>query len=189
MNDSESLSLKGQFLIAMPRLLDPNFFKTVTCLSEHSKEGALGVIINRIFPSFTLKDIFNELNIGCVPEVLILPVHIGGPVNTNQLFVLHGPPFEWEACHQVSSTLALSNSRDILEAIGMNRGPELFLISLGCAGWAPGQLEWEIKENSWLTTDIVEDIIYKTPLESRWDETVKKMGIDPAFLTDFAGRA
>jgi len=93
MNDSESLSLKGQFLIAMPRLLDPNFFKTVTCLSEHSKEGALGVIINRIFPSFTLKDIFNELNIGCVPEVLILPVHIGGPVNTNQLFVLHGPPF------------------------------------------------------------------------------------------------
>jgi len=71
----------------------------------------------------------------------------------------------------------------------MNRGPELFLISLGCAGWAPGQLEWEIKENSWLTTDIVEDIIYKTPLESRWDETVKKMGIDPAFLTDFAGRA
>ena len=189
MKDSSSVSLKGQFLIAMPRLMDPNFYKTVTCLTEHSHEGALGIIINRIFPSLTLKDLFDELKIGCVPKTISIPVHIGGPVHTNQLFVLHGPPFEWEGCHRISSSLALSNTRDVFEAIAMDQGPESFIVSLGCAGWAPGQLESEIKENSWLTSNVMDDIIFNAPIESRWDETVKKMGIDPAFLTDSAGYA
>ena len=189
MNESSSFYLKGQLLIAMPRLLDPNFYKTVTCLSDHTGEGALGIIVNRIFTSLSIKDIFKELNIDYRPEAAAIPVHIGGPVHTHQLFVLHGPPFEWEACHRILPSLGLSNSRDILQAIATEKGPESFIVSLGCAGWGPGQLESEIKENTWLTTHIVEDIIFNTPIEARWNETVKQMGIDPVFLTDSAAHA
>ena len=174
MEKSKSFSLQGQFLIAMPRLLDPNFFKTVTCLSHHSREGALGIVINRVFPSLSLKDIFDELKIDCTSRSTSIPVHMGGPVHTNQLFMLHGPPFEWEACHQISLSLGLSNSRDILEAIAGGKGPQSFIISLGC---------------SWLTYNIIEDMIFNTPIDNRWDETVKQMGIDPMSLADSAGHA
>ena len=69
------------------------------------------------------------------------------------------------------------------------QGPENFLVILGCAGWGPGQLEMEIKENSWLTCPGDEEIIFKLPHEGRWATAVKKLGIDPASLTDFSGHA
>jgi putative transcriptional regulator len=115
--------------------------------------------------------------------------YILGPVHTNELFVLHGPPFEWEGCHMITPSLAMSNTRDILEAIGMGEGPDSFFISLGCAGWGPGQLDMEIKENAWLNCSIAEEIIFDTPIESRWDATVRKMGVDPTSLSEIAGHA
>jgi len=187
--NSDSFSLQGQFLIAMPKLSDPNFFKTVTCLTHHTREGALGIIINRVFPSLSIKDIFDELKIECTSRSAAISVHVGGPVHTDQLFVLHDSPFGWESCQRVSQSLGISTSRDILEAIAVEKDPKSFLISLGCAGWGPGQLERELKENSWLTFNITEDMIFNTPIDSRWDEAVRQMGIDPMFLADSAGHA
>jgi putative transcriptional regulator len=89
----------------------------------------------------------------------------------------------------ITPSLAMSNTRDILEAIAIGKGPEAFLITLGCAGWGPGQLEAEIKENAWLNYPIFEENIFKMPVESRWEEAVKKMGIDPTLLSDKAGHA
>jgi len=76
-----------------------------------------------------------------------------------------------------------------LEAIAAGRGPESFLISLGCAGWGPGQLESEIKENAWLTQPLFEENIFVLPVDVRWTEALKKMGVDPALLSDTAGHA
>ncbi len=89
----------------------------------------------------------------------------------------------------VTPYLAMSNTRDILDAIAMGRGPELYIISLGCAGWGPGQLESEIKENAWLTCPVFEDVVFDIPVDARWNETVRKMGIDPFLLSDTAGHA
>jgi putative transcriptional regulator len=83
----------------------------------------------------------------------------------------------------------MSNTKDILESIASGKGPELFIITLGCAGWGPGQLEAEIKENAWLTYPIFEENIFKMPVEIRWEEAVKKMGINPTLLSDTAGHA
>ncbi|GBC60015.1 DUF179 domain-containing protein [Desulfonema ishimotonii] len=83
----------------------------------------------------------------------------------------------------------MSNTRDILEAIAAGKGPESYLISLGCAGWGPGQLEAEIKQNSWLTCPATEEIIFNVPGEKRWEAAVKKIGIDPALLSDTVGHA
>ncbi len=182
-------SLKGQFLIAMPALMDPNFYQTVTFICEHTADGAVGLVVNRVHDTLTLKNIFTELELTVHTDIGSLPVHIGGPVNINQIFVLHGPPFEWEGCLKVSPNIAMSNTMDIFSALSVGAGPKSFIVSLGCAGWGPGQLESELKQNAWLTGPAPEDIIFTIPFEMRWQEAVKKMGIDPALLTGAAGHA
>jgi putative transcriptional regulator len=182
-------SLKGHFLMAMPGLLDPNFSQTVTCICEHTDQGAMGIVINRILESLRAKNIFDELSIRCSRNAEDLPVYIGGPVHSGELFILHGPPFTWGATLQVTASLGLSNTSDILEAIAAGRGPESFLISLGCAGWGPGQLEHEIKENAWLTQPVFEENIFVLPFYERWAAALKKMGVDPVVLSDTAGHA
>lgn len=181
--------LKGQFLIAMPTLADPNFFQTVTCMSEHSAGGAVGIVINRTHSVLCCGDILKELKVAHIEEVKSLPVHIGGPVHMGEIFILHGPPLQWEGSLQITPTLAMSNTMDILKAIAMGRGPSAFIIALGCAGWGPGQLEAEIRENAWLTGPVFEDLIFKIPTVSRWEEALRKNGIDPHLLSGQAGHA
>ena len=182
-------SLKGQFLLAMPSLIDPNFHQTVTSICEHNENGAMGIIINRVHHSLTAKDIFQELNIEHAPGSDTIPIHLGGPVHLGEIFVLHGPPFEWEATLMITPSVAMTNTRDILEAVAMCKGPRAFIITLGCAGWGPGQLESEIKENAWLNYPIFEENIFDMPVELRWEEAVKKLGIDPTLLSNTAGHA
>lgn len=184
-----SITLKGQFLLAMPGLADPNFYQTVTCICEHNESGAMGIIVNRVHHSLTAKDIFDELSIENASGAEAIPIHLGGPVHIGEIFILHGPPFKWKSSLMITPSLAMSNTKDILKAIAMARGPREFIISLGCAGWGPGQLEAEIKENAWLNYPIFEENIFDRPIETRWEEAVKKMGIDPLLLSDTAGHA
>jgi putative transcriptional regulator len=189
MGDDYPASLKGHILMAMPGLSDPNFAQTVTCICEHNADGAMGIIVNRLHEGLFAKDIFEELAIACSPERHGTSVHAGGPVHAGELFVLHGVPPEWEATLRVTPSLGVSNTRDILEAIAGGRGPAAFLISLGCAGWGPGQLEAEIKENAWLTQPADEDVLFRLPVEVRWEEALKKIGVDPMLLSDTPGHA
>lgn len=182
-------TLKGHFLLAMPSLRDPNFHQTVTCMCEHNSEGALGLVVNRVHDALSAKDIFEELKIDYTAETQSIQIHIGGPVHVTEIFVLHGPPFDWQACMKITPTLAMSNTRDIIESIALGRGPDSFIVALGCAGWGPGQLEDEIKQNAWLTYPVFEENIFKLPVETRWEEAVKKLGIDPALLSSKAGHA
>ncbi|MCU0558904.1 MAG: YqgE/AlgH family protein [Desulfobacterales bacterium] len=182
-------SLKGHFLMAMPGLTDPNFSLTVTCLCEHSAQGAMGIVINRRHELLSGKDLFEELDIACGPNAGQIPVHIGGPVHAGEIFILHGQPFGWEGSLMVTPTLALSNTRDILEALALGRGPTSFLISLGCAGWGPGQLEMEIRDNAWLTHPVFDEAIFALPLAARWEEAVRRIGVSPAMLSGTAGNA
>ena len=189
MQDKNPASLKGHFLTAMPGLADPNFSYTVTCVCEHTPEGTLGIVINRPHPSLTAKLIFDELKLPYVGASQNAPIYVGGPVHMDQIFILHGPPFEWDGCLNVTTDLAMSNTLDILKAIALGNGPQLFMIALGCAGWGAGQLESEIKNNSWLTTPANHDIIFNIAVDQRWAAAVKQMGIDPALLSIHAGHA
>ena len=182
-------SFKGQFLIAMPGLADPNFYQSVTCLSEHNPKGAMGIVITRVHPEINAKMIFDELQISTLTGVDKIPVYIGGPVHMNELFVLHGAPFNWEGSMMVNRELALSNSRDILNAIAMGRGPKAFIVALGCAGWGPGQLEREIRSNAWITGPYSPDIVFQMEVDRRWEAGMQKIGIDPVLLSDTAGHA
>lgn len=187
--ENQSGSLKGHFLIAMPNLRDPNFHQTVTIICEHNPEGAFGIVVNRIHDTITAADIFKELKIDFEPGVADIPIHIGGPVHIGEIFIVHGPPLNWEASLMVTSGIALSNTWDILEAIAQSRGPQPVMMTLGCAGWGPGQLDAELRENAWLTTPAVGEIVFGCPVERRWGEAVRRMGIDPALLAHTAGNA
>ncbi len=175
--------------MAMPGLADPNFAHTVTCICEHSPQGAVGIVVNHVHALLSAKDIFEELEIGYAPHAESIPIHLGGPVHMDEIFVLHGPPFGWMSCLTITPFLAMSSTRDILEAAAMDRGPQSFLIALGCAGWGPQQLESEIRGNAWLTSPASEDILFQTPAEGRWENALRNMGIDPTFLSDMAGHA
>lgn len=181
--------LKQQFLMAMPGLKDPNFSQTVNCICEHSSMGAFGIVVNRLHPFLTAKAIFDEFNLRYREPLGSIPVFWGGPVHEQEVFILHGPPLQWEGSVRVSETLSMSNTFDVLHAIAMEQGPMAFLIILGCAGWGPGQLEAEIKANAWMTGPVNESIIFETPVEKRWEEAMKGIGIDPSLLADTAGHA
>lgn len=189
MENKHPTSLKGQFLTSMPGLLDPNFYQTVTCICEYTQGGTVGIVVNRVHPALTGKDIFEELNLKYRPEAESIPIHIGGPVHIGEIFLLHGPPFGWEGCLMITPSLAMSNTKDIMAALATGRGPRSFIIALGCAGWASGQLEGEIRENAWLIGPVYEEIIFDMPIEDRWEGTMKKMGINPTQLMDTAGHA
>lgn len=189
MADDRFISMKGHFLIAMPELSDPNFSKTVTCVCEHTQAGALGLIINRTHPVVKSEQIFNEFKMDTAEGVGTDPVHTGGPVQLDEIFILHGEPFDWKGTLQITPELALSNTIDVLEAMAAGKGPEPAIMMLGCAGWGPGQLEMEIQQNAWLTLQVSIPVIFETPVENRWDESLKLLGVDPLLLTSTAGHA
>lgn len=182
-------SLADHFLIAMPALADPNFARGVTLICQHDDSGAMGLVINRL-SDFTLGDVLRQLDLAT--EVIGLaaqPVLLGGPVQPERGFVLHDDPRDWGSTLRFGQGLAVSTSRDILEAMARGDGPARALLALGYAGWTAGQLEAEIGENAWLTVPADQGIIFDTPLEGRWRAAAHSLGIDLSLLADGAGHA
>ncbi len=179
--------LNNQFIIAMPSLLDPIFHHTVTFLCQHTKEGALGIVINRS-ADMKLGAIFKQMDIrASSPEVADITVYAGGPVQQERGFVVHTSGREWDMTIPVSEDISLTTSRDVIEAIAVGEGPEKYLIALGYAGWSEGQLEKEILSNSWLNTPSAKQILFDTPINQRWNAAADQIGININRLTTPAG--
>jgi len=89
----------------------------------------------------------------------------------------------------VSSTLHLTTSKDVLENIAQQQGPEDFILILGYAGWDAGQLELEIQDNHWLLVPADAEIIFHTPPELRWALSAQSIGIDKSHLSSQIGHA
>ena len=178
-----------QFLIAMPNLADPNFFHSVTLICEHSEEGAMGLVINRPMDDVNLGVVLAHMGIEGGARLGSTPIYSGGPVQPERGFVLHSPPTEWNSTLRLGTDLAVTTSRDILEALAAGRGPEQFIVTLGYAGWGPGQLEQEIADNAWLTTPADKAILFDLPAARRWESAAKHLGIDLNLLSGEAGHA
>ncbi|MEC7433141.1 MAG: YqgE/AlgH family protein, partial [Pseudomonadota bacterium] len=120
---------------------------------------------------------------------LDLPVYTGGPVQPERGFVLHSPGRQWKNTARVTDGVFLTTSRDILESIGRDEGPESFLVALGYSGWGEGQLEEELGSNAWLTCPASTDILFRTPADQRYQAVLRLMGIDLNQLSDSVGHA
>ena len=184
-------SLGNQFLIAMPELEDPNFFRTVTLICQHDENGALGVIINRTVGSLSINDVLRQFSLP-KPESGHLghqPIYVGGPVHNELGLVLHRGLGDWQSTLKVGGQLGLTSSRDVLEAIAHSGGPEDCLLVLGYAGWGAGQLDFEIQQNAWLTVPADPRIIFEVDVEQRWAQAATSLGVDITTLNAGAGHA
>jgi len=185
----QSVNLTDQFLIAMPAMTDPYFSGTLVYICEHNDQGALGVIVNRPL-DMTLAALFERIEVPLNTAGFDrMPVYFGGPVQTDRGFVLHQPVGGWQSTLAVNDHIGLTSSRDILQSMSDVGEPNDVLVSLGYAGWAAGQLEWELSQNAWLTVAASPDIIFGLPPEERLPAAMQLLGIDFARLSDVAGHA
>ncbi len=187
--DSVSGSLSNHFLIAMPGMADPYFAKTLTLICEHSDKGAIGVVVNKPI-DLTLASLFGEINIALDDAVLReTNVLFGGPVLMDRGFVLHQPLGDWNSTLKINDELGLTTSKDILEAIAAGTGPSRVLVTLGYAGWGPGQLEDEVARNGWLSVDANADVVFTLPPAERLGAAMALLGLNYGNLSDVAGHA
>ena len=190
----ENINLTGQFLIAMPAVTDPYFSKTITYICTHNQDGAMGVIVNRA-TDITLTDLFEQIKLDSSSTALLeKTVHYGGPVQIDRGFILHTPLIEYNSTILIANTIALTTSKDILEAAAEDNAPEKMLVALGYAGWTPGQLEEEMLNNTWLSLDTnnlhdIHALIFDAPNHEKFDLAMQLMGLNLANLSDVAGHA
>ncbi|MDD2721222.1 MAG: YqgE/AlgH family protein [Gallionella sp.] len=182
-------NLTNHFLIAMPAMQEGFFAGTLTYICEHNENGALGIVVNRPI-SLTLGEMFSQISIPLHDSRLEnMQVHVGGPVQTERGFVLHDMGRDWQSTLRINDKLALTTSKDILEAVGSGSGPDNLLITLGYAGWEQGQIEHEINENIWLTVPANTRILFDLPAEARLPAAMALLGVDYASLVEDAGHA
>lgn len=185
--------MKGKLLLSMPNMSDPRFFKSVIFICSHDDQGAMGLVINNPMPGMNFKQLLAQLNIKDNPEhedmLEKISVMSGGPVETARGFLLHGNDFMKEDTIKIDDNIAVTGTIDAMKDIAAGNGPDNMIFVLGYAGWGEGQLEEEIQQNAWLTTDADNDIIFRAKPEDQWDRAVKRLGIDPSMLSGMAGRA
>ncbi len=186
---TQTMNLTNHFLIAMPAMADPNFVRTLTFICEHNEQGALGIIVNRPI-DMDVATLFERIDIPFnVPGMGGQPIYFGGPVQTERGFVLHRPRGDWQSTLPVGDDLGLTSSRDVLQAVGSDGSPSEFLITLGYAGWAAGQLEHELAQNAWLTVQADPEIMFGLAPEARFEAAMALLGVDFASLSEVAGHA
>jgi len=185
----QSVNLTHHFLIAMPNMADPHFSKTLTYICEHNEQGALGLVVNRPI-DMTLSRLLEQVSIPVAAvKCTAIPIHFGGPVQTDRGFVLHEPLGQWQSTLAINDGIGLTTSKDILEAVARGEGPRQMLVTLGYAGWAPGQLEHELAQNAWLTVAARHDVIFDLPAEERLPAAMDMLGVNYASLSEHAGHA
>ncbi|RCU45769.1 MULTISPECIES: YqgE/AlgH family protein [Corallincola] len=174
-------SLRDHLLIAMPSLKDPFFSRSVTYICEHDDKGAMGLIINQPAP-ITVSELLKQvehLDLDDLPETTRQrKVFSGGPVSPERGFVLHSAQHGWTSSLKVSDQIMVTTSKDILTALGTDKAPEQYIITLGYSGWSEGQLEEELVRNSWLTIPADDELIFSTPADQLWEAAAKRLGVD-----------
>ena len=182
-------SLKNYFLLAMPRMSDPNFSQSVVYLCEHGVDGAMGLIINHQL-DISVKAIFEQLDLEYEDKYADSLIFDGGPVQRDRGFILHKScERKWESTLAISDDISLTASKDILSDIALGNGPEESLIALGYSSWEPGQLEKELSQNSWLTIPANSAIIFNTDCANRAGAAASSIGVDIDMLALDAGHA
>jgi putative transcriptional regulator len=173
----QSTDLTGQLLVATPEMRDPRFAEAVIYIVKHDAEGTLGLIINRPLAKGPIEDLLKGFGMdssGVTGEIII---HYGGPVSPRAGFVLHSDDVLLENSTQVANGIAMTADPKLIEAIGHGKGPRQSLLMLGYAGWAPGQLEAEIKLGSWFVVSGDKGLIFGKDADRKWTQAMDKRKI------------
>ncbi|MCI0636411.1 MAG: YqgE/AlgH family protein [Actinobacteria bacterium] len=162
-------SLRGHLLIAGPALVDPNFWRTVVLVGEHSEEGALGVVLNRASDAPVDET---------VPELAILAddlgqVHVGGPVQPSAIVVLADFLEPDRAASLVLDSVGFLPAEVDPTTLGELKRARVFA---GYAGWGPGQLDDELEEGSWIVEPALPDDVFTSEPDALWSDVLRRKG-------------
>lgn len=182
----EAGSLSGHLLIAMPVVQESCFNRSVIYVCAHNEAGAMGIIINYPVDSIKIEDVFAQLALEGEPRSL--PVHFGGPVESNRGFVVHSADHASEDSIIVKNGIAVSASISVLQSIA-NSGHQEGMLVLGYAGWSAGQLEAEIESGSWITVPASKELVFNADNEMKWNLALSTLGIDMGHLSTVVGHA
>ncbi len=180
--------LSGQFLLAMPGMIDPRFDHAVIAMFAHDKEGAIGIGIGATIDGLGLHDLLDQFDIphGVAPDA---PVHFGGPVEPRRGFVVHSGDWGGQDTIDVAGRWSLSSTVDVLRAIAEGSGPTRWLVALGYAGWGAGQLDGELSRPGWFHVEGDTALLFDGAAETRWASAFAKAGIDTRLLAPTTGTA
>lgn len=162
---------KGRILIAEPFLTGNYFNRSVVLLVAHSNKGAVGFILNKRV-DFPINEIFPDF-----PE-FDAKVYLGGPVATDSIYFIHKLGNQLPGSIHVLGNLYWGGDFDELKRqirVGLLKPGDIRFF-LGYSGWDSGQLEQEIKEDSWLVTDVDEEVVMHELNQASWVDFVKKAG-------------
>ena len=188
-------------LVAMPQMLDDRFRETVIYMCSHNNGGAIGLVVNKAIEGVALEQVIEqagvELEPGAAraikitpkPGAITRPVYFGGPVEPNRGFVLHSGEYQRDGTTMVGDGIALTSTTEILRDIAGGVGPRRYLLALGYAGWAPGQLDREIRANGWLLVPGDAELVFGADDGQKWSQAVAKLGIAPNALYHDPGHA
>lgn len=167
----------GKLLVASDETQDPRFFQAVIYVVRHDSEGTMGLIINRPIARGPVDDLLKGIGADAAGSQVEIVVHYGGPVSGEKGFLLHTDDVTSEASWKTSTGIAMTSDAKIIQAIAAGAGPQRFLFALGYAGWAPGQLEGEIKANKWFIIPADEALIFDPDSDTKWRRAVDKRRI------------
>jgi putative transcriptional regulator len=161
----------GHILIAEPFLAGSYFNRSIILLASYSEKGAVGFILNKKV-DYPVEDLFVDF-----PD-FDSEIHIGGPVGTDSIYFIHTLGNLIPGSLHIKEDLYWGGDFDALKfqiKLGLVR-PNQIRFFLGYSGWDPGQLEEEIKENSWLVADISQDYLMSINEDEMWVESVRSIG-------------
>jgi putative transcriptional regulator len=188
----EVSELAPGLLVAAPPLGDPNFDQSVVLLAAHGPEGAFGWVINGR-DVMTIEDLVDRAEIERVARSIAGNVRIAGPVAREQVWLVYRTEHRLDGFGEqfdVGPGITASPSRKLLEAVASGRAPESLVGLMGYAGWAPAQLENEIRMGAWLPTDADASLLFDVPRDEVWQRSFERMGTTPiAFTTRTVGSA
>ncbi|MEZ4254597.1 MAG: YqgE/AlgH family protein [Polyangiales bacterium] len=178
--------LKPCMLVASPALSCPFFNHSVVLLVDHREDGSLGFVVNRD-SGMSFEEVLEQVGLpsGRRHQTSVMQ---GGPVSPETGWLIFDPTDgladgEREGIIRVNRHIGVSANMDILERIASGAGPRRRTMMLGYAGWGPGQLDDEIREGSWITTDLDPSLIFDVPIEERWRRAWSAIGVDPAQMS------
>lgn len=161
---------KGKLLLSEPFLPDPNFERTVILLTEHNEEGTVGFVLNKPSES-RVTDVMEDLKID-------LPIFIGGPVQQDTLHFIHRN-IQLKDAIEIGGGLSWGGDFDQLVSLIDVGKVSLTDIKffLGYSGWSPGQLDEELKTDSWIVSDRYNDeLLFETVPDLMWKNALKNLG-------------
>lgn len=186
----KTTNLTGHLLIAMPGMGDPRFDRAVVFMCDHSDDGAMGLIINKLSDEIDMPTLLSQLSIEMEADLSGHRAHFGGPVEVGRGFVLHSPDYASAVTTlEVRDDIHMTATLDVLEDLGRGAGPGKWLMALGYAGWGPGQLEAEISQNGWLVCDADAALVFDVPDMDKWETALDRLGISALMLSAEGGRA